>query len=654
MTGRRLLPALVLALLGPGAALALCGRDSDAGGTRPRTDCPDSTGDLHFQFQESGLCTATEPFNDEPAPAPGFSIRCGGAIGADGNDPAPVWPALYGTAMRFDSSAPPAGAKFIDVTPEILTGGSVLDGSGAVAISAEFWIKPRSPLTAGAIVYKGDTVGTGCNGTACRNYEIRMEATGALTFRWNNPPNLHSCTTGAVNQLVPDEWQHVIFGIDQDGMGKAQFRYRYNGDTLITTSCGINGMAANQQFLSVASAHLFIGRGEPGDTASNFEIDELRIDVNQPLPDVNQGSVAITQVLFGHPSKHDRVTFYRPFAAGGGESFDRIFLSSGVLNDSGGIPSADGGPIDSYTLPASVEIGRGEFVQVVLCNAADASCPSPDPGVTAPCRSVYTLNGVGTLGDGALGPEASCDAANCLNPNDSLVFVRDGSQKLGVAWGAHSAADANFTGGLADYGVWPTIALGGRQAALPPTALGYKLKQQGNNSDTFDSWVAMASTSDAIICTPAGTTGVVEHLSAFELAGHVRAAEIHWETLDELDASGFRIYRSFSGPGGPFEVVGGELIPSRAALSGSSYDYRDEGLDPGTVVWYGLEMLDADGTVIDARPSEQVVVLDDEAPGCACSVGARKRGVAGAATLAAVVLGIGWARRKRSARHSAS
>lgn len=73
--------------------------------------------------------------------------------------------------------------------------------------------------------------------------------------------------------------------------------------------------------------------------------------------------------------------------------------------------------------------------------------------------------------------------------------------------------------------------------------------------------------------------------------------EITWETATEQQTAGFNIYRS-SSPDGEFELINeNDLIDSKGSpVSGASYKYIDDNVEPGNKYFYVLEEVEYDST----------------------------------------------------------
>jgi hypothetical protein len=108
-------------------------------------------------------------------------------------------------------------------------------------------------------------------------------------------------------------------------------------------------------------------------------------------------------------------------------------------------------------------------------------------------------------------------------------------------------------------------------------------------------WLILSGTSGIILL------GLV--LYTWRISTHARIV-IEWSTASELDTVGFNIYRSDK-PEDPGVLVNDDLIPAKEdAQAGADYKYTDQGIAPGTVYYYYLEDVSADGTTHRNGPVE--------------------------------------------------
>ena len=78
--------------------------------------------------------------------------------------------------------------------------------------------------------------------------------------------------------------------------------------------------------------------------------------------------------------------------------------------------------------------------------------------------------------------------------------------------------------------------------------------------------------------------------------GRQTAVLVEWTTASELDTAGFNLHRGDSQEG-PFTQINADLIPaSEDPLTGSSYHYEDQPVQPGRVYYYRLEEVELDGS----------------------------------------------------------
>lgn len=79
---------------------------------------------------------------------------------------------------------------------------------------------------------------------------------------------------------------------------------------------------------------------------------------------------------------------------------------------------------------------------------------------------------------------------------------------------------------------------------------------------------------------------------------------VSWKTASEVDAAGFRLYRSET-PAGPFELLSPDLILATGdPLVGDDYTFIDTDVTWGTRYYYQLEEINLSGT---ASRYEQIV-----------------------------------------------
>lgn len=87
-------------------------------------------------------------------------------------------------------------------------------------------------------------------------------------------------------------------------------------------------------------------------------------------------------------------------------------------------------------------------------------------------------------------------------------------------------------------------------------------------------------------------------------AGRQSSVVVEWTTASELDTVGFNIYRSEI-KDGEFVQVNSSLIPAASdPLTGSSYKYEDQAVQPGQKYYYLLEDVDSSGTTTRHGPIE--------------------------------------------------
>lgn len=360
------------------------------------------------------------------------------------------------------------------------------------------------------------------------------------------------------------------------------------------------------------------------------------------------GGIAITQVLFNDPGNWQSVLLYRKFETSGVIDLNPLAGPFQICESSAGGTEDDGLEAcwDAPASPAPL-MAPGDFLQVFLCENGAAGCLA-DTATPADCKQYYSRSAAGQLGFGATTP-GSCTASTCLNGNSPTLeadyaSLSDGllAEKGAVAWMQSGRASplANTSLGMngetAVFGLWPVdyneatgSQLGHEALRLSnnATVQGFKLRTVGSNANPNPTslepdkrdWVEILAGSPRAMCL--GTNAAVTHSGDYVLdfrgEGRKRSAELSWFTDDESELSGFNLFRA-EHPDGPYQAIG-EFIPVDGSVAGAGYTYLDSGLEPGAVVWYGLEVFDSDGAVIESWPRLQVVVPPSRSPGCSAA-----------------------------------
>jgi plastocyanin len=100
-----------------------------------------------------------------------------------------------------------------------------------------------------------------------------------------------------------------------------------------------------------------------------------------------------------------------------------------------------------------------------------------------------------------------------------------------------------------------------------------------------------------VTCTPLAVT-----LAAFEATAQGGAIQISWETVSEVNNTGFYLYRSDSGDWSSATRLG--FIPSQApgSAQGAAYTWQDFDVAAGQTAWYWLEDVDVSGALTQHGP----------------------------------------------------
>jgi len=226
--------------------------------------------------------------------------------------------------------------------------------------------------------------------------------------------------------------------------------------------------------------------------------------------------------------------------------------------------------------------------------------------------------GVDAEADGQPDPAATGDdLLDGNNDNDGVVFLTDfvsgqeaRIQVMGTA-GAKLDAWIDWNGnGVFDEGerIATSLELTGGADVLTftvpadavegDTYARFRVSSAGGLAPTG---LALDGEVEDYLIDPHGPTAVT--LSAFEATPAEGAIVVKWETATELDVLGFYVTRADSSDG-PQVKLNADLIPSQAPGSpaGASYQYVDQGAEPGQVYYYWLEAVDAYGQSAEHGP----------------------------------------------------
>ncbi|MCB9155195.1 MAG: PQQ-dependent sugar dehydrogenase [Caldilineae bacterium] len=83
-------------------------------------------------------------------------------------------------------------------------------------------------------------------------------------------------------------------------------------------------------------------------------------------------------------------------------------------------------------------------------------------------------------------------------------------------------------------------------------------------------------------------------LASFQAAGVGDHIAVSWETVSEIDNTGFNLYRG-TGEAGPDEMLAFIASAAPGSAQGASYSFADRGVQAGVTYWYWLEALEVDG-----------------------------------------------------------
>jgi len=207
---------------------------------------------------------------------------------------------------------------------------------------------------------------------------------------------------------------------------------------------------------------------------------------------------------------------------------------------------------------------------------ADAGYGSSNLALTAYCNDV-TGWGYGVVVN-------QCQE-NCTGTTFDFIEVHD-NNIFNNTVGMHANVASNAT-----YNWWGDAS--GPSHSTNPDGNGNPVS---DNVD-FDPWLESEAT-----CEPTAIT-----LASFTATAGAGSITLAWETGTEIDNAGFNLYRAAAADG-PNTKVNAALIAAEGdPVSGASYSYLDQRLQPGTY-FYKLEDVDLNGVVTTHGPVSATVL----------------------------------------------
>jgi hypothetical protein len=189
-----------------------------------------------------------------------------------------------------------------------------------------------------------------------------------------------------------------------------------------------------------------------------------------------------------------------------------------------------------------------------------------------------------------------------------VALTYDGSSRLVTGY----LNGVNF--GSADIGY---DAIDGHDGAIGIGAVNNETRWSNSEATTLDGWnfkgvideVALHNivlSQERISAHAGGCSATAIALSSFDVASSIGEVRLSWETVMEMDAIGFNLFRS-SNLDGERIKLNSDLIPSQAPgeVIGATYEYLDKNVQFGQEYYYWLEFIDTGGpTVFGPQPTK--------------------------------------------------
>ena len=129
-------------------------------------------------------------------------------------------------------------------------------------------------------------------------------------------------------------------------------------------------------------------------------------------------------------------------------------------------------------------------------------------------------------------------------------------------------------------------------------------------------------------------------LAAFDAQPYGEGVLVTWETVSEINNTGFNLYRAEEAAG-PRDLLAFLASPAPGSLPGASYSYEDTPLTAGQTYWYWIEDISPGGTATLHGPVN-ATAQSPTAVGLASvqAASARTAGLAWPAVLALLAVGV--------------
>ena len=95
-------------------------------------------------------------------------------------------------------------------------------------------------------------------------------------------------------------------------------------------------------------------------------------------------------------------------------------------------------------------------------------------------------------------------------------------------------------------------------------------------------------------------------LASFDAVAEGSHVQVAWQTVSEINNTGFNLYRSISATG-PGDLLAFVPTQNPGSTQGASYSYQDSAVTPGETYWYWLEDVSTSGATTRHGPVSATV-----------------------------------------------